>query len=141
MILEMDEQVVKAINLPINGFQMGFLQINRIRAAEIFKNIHLKDRNFDTLEQLTMGTLESVGDGWENGQLFLSQVYMRGVICEELIDKYMPRCNPSYNNNPKMAIAVLLDHHALGKWIVFSVQMASGYDIVDFGQELSVGYE
>jgi hypothetical protein len=70
---------------------MALLQIDRIMVAEIFENISLKYRNFDILEQLTMETLESIGDGWENGQLFLSQVYISGVICEELIDKYMTR--------------------------------------------------
>lgn len=130
--------MMEAINLPIENFQTALLQIDRIRAAEIFENIYLKDKNFETLEQLTMEALEKIGDGWEDGQLSLSQVYMSGVICEELIDKYIPKCSSSYKNNPKMAIAVLLDHHALGKRIVFSVLRASGYDLVDFGQGLSV---
>ncbi len=130
--------MVEAINLPIENFQTALLQIDRIRAAEIFENIYLKDRNFETLEQMTMEALERIGDGWEDGQLSLSQVYMSGVICEELIEKYMPKFSTSYKKTPKMGIAVLLDHHALGKRIVFSVLRASGYDLIDFGQGLSV---
>ena len=130
--------MVEAINLPIENFQTALLQIDRIRAAEIFENIYLKDRNFETLEQMTMEALERIGDGWEDGQLSLSQVYMSGVICEELIEKYMPKFSTSYKKTTKMAIAVLLDHHALGKRIVFSVLRASGYDLIDFGQGLSV---
>jgi len=37
-----------------------------------------------------------------------------------------------------MAIAVLQDHHALGKRIVYSVLRAGGYRVLDFGQGLSI---
>jgi methanogenic corrinoid protein MtbC1 len=37
-----------------------------------------------------------------------------------------------------MAIAVLLDHHALGKRIVYSIVRAGGFEIADLGQGLSV---
>ena len=130
--------MVKAIHLPIEDFQTALLQIDRIRAVEIFESIYLKDRNFETLEHLTMEALERIGVGWEDGQLSLSQVYMSGVICEELIKKYIPKCGSSYKNKPKISIAVLQDHHALGKRIVYSVLRASGYDLIDFGQGLSV---
>ena len=89
------------------------------------------------LELLTMGALERIGLGWEDGRLSLSQVYMSGVICEDLIEHYVPKCKASYKTKPKMAIAVLQDHHALGKRIVYSVLRAGGYNIFDFGQGLS----
>ena len=43
-----------------------------------------------------MEALERIGDGWEEGQLSLSQVYMSGVICEEMIEKYIPKYSSSY---------------------------------------------
>jgi methanogenic corrinoid protein MtbC1 len=82
--------------------------------------------------------LERIGSGWENGTISLSQVYMSGVICEELIDKYLPKFQIKRTDIPKMAIAVLLDHHALGKRIVYSILRAGGFEIMDFGQGLSV---
>lgn len=39
---------------------------------------------------------------------------------------------------PKLAIRVLLDHHAFGKRIVSSIIKLSGYEIIDFGHGLSV---
>ncbi|MFO7887712.1 MAG: cobalamin-dependent protein [Eubacteriales bacterium] len=128
---------MKKTNLPIDDFQTSLLKIDRIKAAEIFENIYLKDKNFETLEYLTMEALERIGDGWEDGQLSLSQVYMSGVICEELIEKYIPKYNSSYKNSPKIAIGVLQDHHALGKRIVYSLLRAGGYNLLDFGQGLS----
>lgn len=130
--------MVEAINLPIEDFQTALLQIDRIKAAEIFENIYKKKRNFESLEHMTVEALERIGVGWEDDQLSLSQVYMSGVICEELIEKYIPKCGSSYKKKPKIAIAVLQDHHALGKRIVYSVLRAGGYDLIDFGQGLSV---
>lgn len=130
--------MVETINLPDEEFQKALLQIDRIKAAEIFERIYLEYNNFEMLERLTVDALERIGSGWEDGQISLSQVYMGGIICEELVGKYMPKSNLSYKNKPKMAIAVLLDHHSLGKRIVFSVLRAGGYDLADFGQGLGV---
>ena len=123
--------------IPINAFQTALLQIDRIRAAEIFENCYLENKSFEALEYMTMGALEKIGTDWEDGHLSLSQVYMSGVICEELIEKYMPNFNVTTRKEPRIGIAVLQDHHALGKRIVCSVLRAGGYDVLDFGQGLS----
>ena len=119
-------------------FEKALLQINRMKAAEIFEQCYATEKGFDQLEQLAVQALERIGDGWESGTISLSQVYMSGVICEELIDKYLPKYQIKRTDNPKMAIAVLLDHHALGKRIVYSILRAGGFEIIDFGQGLSV---
>lgn len=129
---------MEAMNLPVKDFETALLQIDRIKAADIFDNIYKEKGNFLALEQLTMQTLERIGDDWEQGKLSLSQVYMSGVICEELIKEYITESDASYKSNPKIAIAVLQDHHALGKRIIYSVLRAGGYDLLDFGQGLSV---
>jgi methylmalonyl-CoA mutase cobalamin-binding domain/chain len=127
-----------AMNLPIEDFQTALLQIDQVKAAEIFANMYRKNSNFEILEQLTVEALGRIGGGWEDGQLSLSQVYMSGVICEKLIEKYIVKSSSSYKKKPKMAIAVLQDQHSLGKRIVYSVLRAGGYDLIDFGQGLSV---
>lgn len=129
---------MKAMNLPIDDFEKALLQIQRVKAAEIVDSLYQSNKNFETLECLTMEALERIGDGWEEGHVSLSQVYMSGIICEELIEKYIPKYHLIYKNKPKIAIAVLLDNHALGKRIVYSVLRAGGYDLIDFGQGLSV---
>ena len=119
-------------------FVQTLLQINRIKAAEIFERCHLRGNSFEELEKLTVDALVVIGDGWENGTVSLSQVYMGGVICEELIDQYLPKTETKRKDIPRMAIAVLLDHHALGKRIVYSVLRSAGFEVLDFGQGLSV---
>jgi methylmalonyl-CoA mutase cobalamin-binding domain/chain len=133
----MEEWMVDSLRLPIQSFQTALLQMDRIRATEIFEILHSQEQGFEELEHLTMEVLERIGTGWENGQLSLSQVYMSGVICEELMDRYVPESMDRNQCKPRIAIAVLLDHHALGKRIVCSVLKAAGYDVVDLGQGLS----
>ena len=129
--------MVEINNLPSEDFLTALLQIDRIKATEIFESIYLRNKDFELLEHLIMEALEKIGVAWEDGQLSLSQVYMSGVICEELIENYIPKSTVSYKKTPKIAIAVLQDHHALGKRIVYSILRAGGYDPVDFGQGLS----
>ncbi len=50
----------------------------------------------------------------------------------------MPKFAATSKKEPRIGIGVLQDHHALGKRIVFSVLRAGGYDLIDFGQGLSV---
>ena len=38
------------------------------------------------MEKLVVPALERIGAGWEQGRVALSQVYMSGRICEELVD-------------------------------------------------------
>ncbi len=60
----------------IETFQTALLQIDRVKANEIFEACYLEKESFEDLETLTMGSLENIGDKWEKGELSLSQVYM-----------------------------------------------------------------
>lgn len=124
--------------LLVQDFKNSLLKIDRIKAAEIFKDAYQQNQNFEFLEYLIVEALKEIGDGWEEGQLSLSQVYMGGIICEELIEDYIPEDKYFDNNKLKLAIGVLQDHHGLGKRIIHSVLKAGGYQVIDFGQGLSV---
>ncbi|PKN79449.1 MAG: cobalamin-binding protein [Candidatus Cloacimonetes bacterium HGW-Cloacimonetes-1] len=87
--------------------------------------------------QLVVPALEFVGDCWEKGTVALSQVYMSGRICESLIDEILPPGNPLRTDQPPIGIAVLLDHHVLGKRVVYSALRASGFELIDLGQGLT----
>lgn len=129
---------MKNLDLMIKEFEAALLQINRIKAAEIFSECYKNGNNIHQLEHLTIRSLEYIGDGWEKGTISLSQVYMSGVICEELMEKYLPELDAKRKDEPKIAIGVLQDYHALGKRIVYSVLCAGGFEVIDFGQGLTV---
>ncbi|MDD3140188.1 MAG: cobalamin-dependent protein [Lachnospiraceae bacterium] len=122
----------------VADFKHALLCIDRFKAAEIFHDCFQKTESFEELEIVAINSLEQIGAEWENGQVSLAQVYMSGIICEELIEKYIPMNKLKRKDSPKIAIGVLQDHHALGKRIVYSVLRASGYELDDFGHGLSV---
>ncbi len=126
------------IILIIEQFESALLQIDRIKASEIFERCYQEGSSFDVLEKLAITSLERIGEGWEKGSISLSQVYMSGIICEELIEKYLPDMEVKRKDIPKIAIGVLQDYHALGKRIVYSVLRTAGFEIVDFGHGLSI---
>jgi len=88
----------------------------------------------DVIELLVVPALERLGKGWEEGTIALSQIFMGGRLCEELVDQLLPKASPQRKTQPKMAIAVLEDYHLLGKRIVYSTLRAGGYEILDFGR-------
>jgi monomethylamine corrinoid protein len=82
---------------------------------------------------LVSAVLHDMGDDWEQGKLALSQIYMSGLLCEEIIDKLIPAQSSTRISQPKMAIGVFEDYHMLGKRIVYSSLRACGYELMDLG--------
>jgi len=91
------------------------------------------------VEKLVAPALESIGTAWQRGSVALSQVYLSGRMCEELVDMILPRADPRRKDQPRMAIVALEDHHRLGKRIVYSVLRASGFELLDYGHGVEVG--
>ena len=125
-------------NATMNAFVEQLLSINRIHSEDIIREVHAKTNHFADVEDLIVNALILIGDGWDKGTYSLAQVYMSGVICEEIVEKLLPEANIKRIAYPKIGIGVFLDHHALGKRIVKSVVKSSGYEIIDFGHGLNV---
>ena len=118
--------------------QNALLSIDRVRAGKLIRDSCTPGYPFACLETLIVPALEEVGRRWETGDVALSQVYMSGRICEEIVDTMLPPGDPRRVDQPMMAIAVLEDHHTLGKRIIISVLRAGGYEITDYGHGVSV---
>lgn len=111
----------------------ALLAVDRVRAGKIVKDSCIPGSPVACVETLIVPALEEIGRRWEDGTVALSQVYMSGRICEEIVDAMLPPGDPQRIGQPKLAIAVFEDHHTLGKRIVFSVLRAGGYEITDYG--------
>ena len=113
-------------------FMEALLALDRLAAKQILQD--QTDRLAPTvfIEEVVVAALERIGAGWQAGTFALSQVYMAGRICEELIDEILPPRSPERKDRPKMAVCVLADHHKLGKVIVYSLLRASGFDLLDY---------
>ncbi len=116
-----------------NQLERAFLLLDRAGAEKVMYEALLMGSPLEIASDLVSLTLKRIGDAWEQGKLSLSQVYMSGVICEELIDKILPPSGQSRQSQPKMAIGVFEDHHLLGKRIIFSALRASGFELMDLG--------
>jgi len=115
-------------------FEEALLSVDSMAAKTILAQCREDQTSQQLIESLIIPALENIGVGWMQGTVALSQVYMSGRICEELVDRILPPASPNRKNQPRMAIAVLTDHHILGKRIVYSILRASGFDLLDYGQ-------
>ena len=125
--------MIANLELYSNELERAFLMLDRAAAKKVLEQALHEGSPIEVAGELVSMTLNRVGDAWEQGKLALSQVYMSGVICEELIDTILPPQSPVRKSQPKMAIGVFEDYHMLGKRIVLSALRASGYELIDLG--------
>ena len=119
-----------------NNLESALLALNKDEAMHVFMDAASVGTPIEIAGELVAETLKRIGDKWGKGKLSLSQVYMSGVICEQLLDQILPPTNPTRKNQPRMAIAVFEDYHVLGKRIVYSALRASGFELMDLGAGL-----
>jgi methanogenic corrinoid protein MtbC1 len=129
----------------IDEFMQALLSLDRLTAEKLLEENTRQISPIKFIEDVVVVVLERIGREWQKGNIALSQVYMGGRICEELVDAVLPPGAPDRKGQPKMAICVLCDHHGLGKSIVYSLLRASGFELLDFGtmgvDELAVRIE
>jgi len=110
----------------------ALIDVDRLSAKKIIDDHASKMHPIKFIEDVVVVALERIGTGWQEGTFALSQVYMSGRICEQIVDTILPPSDPDRKDQPKMAICVLSDHHKLGKIIVYSLLRASGFELLDF---------
>ena len=115
------------------AFAEALLTLNRMEARRIVAGAGSLTP-LEIAERLIVPALDGIGDGWQRGDIALSQIYMSGRICEELMDELLPPGDVRRRGQPAMAIATLEDYHLLGKRLVYSVLRAGGFAVQDYGR-------
>jgi methanogenic corrinoid protein MtbC1 len=115
-------------------FEKALLSLDRLAAKKLIMEAAGHMTPMELVDHVIVVALTSIGESWERGDAALSQVYMSGRICEELVDGLLPPGDPQRKDQPAMAIAALDDYHLLGKRIVYSVLRAGGFDLKDYGR-------
>ncbi len=115
-------------------FRESLENLDRINANSIFQQALNDLTPIQVVEQVVVPALELIGTAWEAGYVALSQVYMSGRFCEELVERVLPAADPDRKQQPRSAIVVLDDYHMLGKRIVYSVMRASGFELFDYAR-------
>ncbi len=115
-------------------FEQALLSLDRLEARRLVTAAAKEYTPLELVDRMVVTVLTSIGERWERGDVALSQVYMSGRICEELVDGILPPGDPQRKDQPAMAIAVLEDYHMLGKRIVYAVLRAGGFELKDYGR-------
>lgn len=120
----------------IDAFEKALLDLDKIKAKRIVdQELEQLADPLDLVANIIVPTLERIGTGWENGSLALSQIYMSGRICEQIIDEILPVSTQQRIDQPRLGIAVLNDYHLLGKRIIYSHIRSAGYELKDYGRK------
>ncbi|MDD5295589.1 MAG: cobalamin-dependent protein [Rhodocyclaceae bacterium] len=118
----------------IGKFQVALESLDKLGAEALFREALAELSPIQVVENLVVPTLERIGQGWNEGTVALSQIYMSGRFCEDLVERVLPPSDPDRKHQPRSAIAVLNDYHMLGKRIVYSMMRASGFELFDYGR-------
>lgn len=118
----------------VKPFRAALESLDRIGAENVFKQALTGLTAIQVVEQVVVPALEQVGNAWHDGSVALSQVYLSGRFCEEIVERVLPPSDPDRKHQPRSAIVVLSDYHMLGKRIVYSVMRASGFELFDYGR-------
>lgn len=118
----------------IVSFRAALETLDRLGAESVVNQALAHLTPILVVDQIVVPALEQIGLAWEQGDIALSQVYMSGRICEELVEQVLPPSDPDRKHQPRSAIVVLSDYHMLGKRIVYSQMRASGFELFDYGR-------
>jgi methanogenic corrinoid protein MtbC1 len=114
--------------------EQALLAADRLTARKVLAQVRQQRDVAVVGEFLLIPVLERIGRSWEQGQVSLSQVYMSGRICEELVELMTGPEPADPSPKPQVAIASLFDYHLLGKRLVSSVLRAVGWSLLDYGR-------
>ena len=84
----------------------------------------------DTLTQ----ALKEIGEKYENGEFFLSELIMAGYLANEISNSLKPYLSKDKKVFGKVVIGTVKgDVHDIGKNIFAMLMKASGFEIIDLG--------
>ncbi|HIE02187.1 MAG TPA: cobalamin-binding protein [Thiotrichaceae bacterium] len=121
-----------------DAFENALLSLNKIAAKKLISEIAQAEGAMQCVEKIVVPVMERIGSKWEEGNVALSQLYMSGRICEEIVDTILPSVDPARKREPNMAIVVFNDYHFLGKRIVYTMLRASGFELLDYAQSTDI---
>jgi methanogenic corrinoid protein MtbC1 len=118
----------------LHRLKRALLALDKREAKKLAEDSRAGRPAVEVVEALIAPALEQIGQAWEAGTVALSQVYMCGRLCEELVNAMLPEAGDGPESATPIAIATLDDYHLLGKRIVFSALRASGFAVRDYGR-------
>lgn len=110
------------------------------KAGEITKELLKVSSALDIVEADIIPALNTVGVGYENGQVFLPQLLMSAEAAKssfEVIKSYMSSDAKAQGKGPFVIATVEGDIHDIGKNIVKLILENYGFDVIDLGRDVA----
>lgn len=115
------------------AYKSALLSVDKVRAEEILRDaLTIFSTPVEVAELCLAPVLEQMGDAWENGHFALSQIYMASRISEDLVERILPPPLEMHGDSPRIVLALLEDHHMLGKRLVQSALRLAGIPVLDW---------
>ncbi len=93
----------------------------------------------DSIIDALSGALEEVGERYEKGEFFLSELMMAGHLANEITLMLKPYLGRTDRSLGKVVIGTVKgDIHDIGKNIVFMMLQAAGFEVIDLGIDVPV---
>ncbi len=87
----------------------------------------------EVLDRLVVPSLDSLGRGWDEGTVSLTQLYMGGRIAEDVVDRLLtPPATPPIPWG-RVLIGTLSDSHGMGQRVVSHYLATAGAQVVSLG--------
>lgn len=118
----------------LQRFNQALLGLDRAELKRLADEARATATPEEVVEALVTPALESLGLAWEQGSAALSQLYMGGRLCEELVRAILPAHVAPSDEKPRVAIATLEDYHLPGKRLVYSALVGAGFAVIDYGR-------
>ncbi len=120
----------------IQNMILEMTDIDQIRNA-IDEKLEADINPLDILTALNQA-LEKVGNRYEEGEFFLSELIMAGYLASEISKKLKPLMKDvAKQSQGKMVIGTVKgDIHDIGKNIVIMMLDAAGFDVIDLGVDV-----
>jgi 5-methyltetrahydrofolate--homocysteine methyltransferase len=103
----------------------------------LLKLLSFQKNPMDILGSLRSG-LEEVGRKFENGEYFVSELVMAGELMKKALDILKPHLVDDGGGEGKIVLGTIVgDLHDIGKDIVQSLLVATGFEVYDLGVDVS----
>jgi len=118
-------------------FKSVLLDFDKEKAREILMQASKNGNKRESIPDIITNVLTEIGDEWDKGELALSQIYLTGQICEQLVQDLFPSEISEKSKPAVTAVVTFNDYHVLGKRILYSILRSSGFNILDYGQGIN----
>lgn len=130
------ELAVSLSESPEDKLKKALIQGGSLSLTEEIQALLQKYSALEILENILMGAMQTIGELFEQGELYLPQLIRSASVmnqCVDLLSPHLEKVESSEKKGKILMATVDGDVHDIGKNIVATVLECNGYEVVDLG--------